>query len=109
MAFPRKVKVLNTTYTVSWPETPEEEAFIETSWGKTQFPTQRILLHRKQLDDQLCESVLHEVIHTCLFQTTLGTDQEFADKYEEQLVYSLTPILLRVLRDNPKLAEYLLS
>ena len=54
------------------------------------------------------ETVLHEIIHACghaagVKWTTTGDDAE------EDTIESLSPTLLAALRDNPRLATYLLD
>ena len=57
---------------------------------------------------QLAETLLHEILHCCWSQTALKID-ESTSELEEQVVASLSPLLLGVLRSNPKLIKYLLS
>ena len=47
-------------------------------------------------------TVLHEILHACA--DVVGVDD---DKAEERVVTVLSPALLQVLRDNPRLVEWL--
>lgn len=51
------------------------------------------------------ETLLHEVLHTCT--DIVGIDKEMTDETEEKVVNRLAPVLLAVLRDNPRLVAYL--
>lgn len=52
----------------------------------------------------LMDTVLHEALHACM--SAHGIDAGDHDN-EERLVRALTPALLALLRDNPKLVAYL--
>ena len=51
------------------------------------------------------ETVLHELMHAIWHQTTL--DRTYTDEQEEQVVWSLAPFILALLRENPRLVAYL--
>lgn len=53
------------------------------------------------------ETVLHEVLHT--ITDMIGERMRLGSDREEEIIRSLSPALLMVLRDNPKLVAYLLS
>lgn len=53
------------------------------------------------------ETLLHEVLHMCLFVT--GTDMLIEDDVEEKIVRPMAMALFGVLRDNPKFVAYLLN
>ncbi len=105
---PLKVRVLSTTFTVATAKGIEEEQSIGGDWGKTLLGAQRIILGTGQAPETLRDTVFHEVIHACFFNTGLASDDEFKAR-EEAIVRALTPILLDVLRRNPKLVTYLIS
>jgi hypothetical protein len=54
-----------------------------------------------QAPSMLRDTVLHEVMHAVFVGMELSEDDE------EKFVSRLTPVLLAVLRDNPKLVEFL--
>ncbi len=51
------------------------------------------------------ETLLHEVLHQCLFMA----GQENDTKVEERIVRAMAMVLIAVLRDNPALVTYLTS
>lgn len=53
------------------------------------------------------DTVLHEVLHAIAFMSGYCNELEHAT--EERMVRALTPWILGVLRDNPKLVDYLLA
>ena len=55
----------------------------------------------------VAETLLHEILHMCLFVT--GTDQMLEDDVEEKVVRPMAMALFGVLRDNPKLVQFLTS
>lgn len=76
--------------------------------GETQNHDSTIVVRRPgQSPDCERDTMLHEVLHATLFVSGLSHPLEH-DK-EEELVRTLTPWLLAVLRDNPALMAYLLD
>ncbi|MFZ4431667.1 MAG: hypothetical protein ACOYOQ_00570 [Microthrixaceae bacterium] len=61
-----------------------------------------ISLHPNQSGDRLRATLLHEVIHALCDVAAVDDD-----KAEEAVATRLAPLLLDVLRDNPRLVEYL--
>lgn len=53
------------------------------------------------------ETVLHELMHAAWNQTSLAKKVSSDD--QEEAVWALAPLLLSVLRDNPKLVSYLVE
>ena len=51
------------------------------------------------------ETLLHELIHAVM--DLAGLSQELADEAEEMYVRRISPVLLDVLRRNPKLVQFL--
>lgn len=49
------------------------------------------------------ETLLHEVLHACT-SPLLNGEEQLSD---EKFVTGVSPVLLQVMRDNPKLLEYL--
>lgn len=76
-------------------------------YGTTEVGTTTITLAPGMSGSQQRDTFLHEVLHAVLSLT--GWDHRLGDKREEQLVRSLTPALLEVLRDNPKVVKWLTS
>ena len=53
------------------------------------------------------ETLLHESLHAIWNQTFLATKYSSAE--EEDIIYTITPRLVALLRDNPKLVEELMK
>ena len=53
------------------------------------------------------ETVLHELLHHAFTQTVL--EKMFTDEQEEQIIWGLSPLILQMWRENPKLRDYLLG
>lgn len=79
-----------------------------TEDGVTDFDRDRIILKATLAKGSLRDVFLHELLHAIFDQ--LPTKRELAEvrkDLEEDIVYALTPRLIALLRDNPKLVEYL--
>ncbi len=102
---PKSVQVGPHVYTITY-----EKGLVSAtdgSSGATGADTQSILV-----DDQLGstverETVLHEVLHAVWTQTLL--DLTLDDNQEEQVIWSLSPRLLDVIRSNRSLIYWLMS
>lgn len=70
---------------------------------------QQILVGLNLAPDYERDTVLHESLHAIIAHTILERMEPWDDKIEEAVVRSLAPGLLQLLRDNPKLVEYLTS
>ena len=53
------------------------------------------------------ETILHELLHGAWNMTTL--DRIYDADMEENILYSLSPLIVGLLRDNPPLVRYLLE
>ena len=66
-----------------------------------------VLSEEQQAEAQQRDTVLHELLHTVIAQG-LGAPLKELDKAAEEMVVGfLAPRILGLLRDNPKLVEYL--
>ncbi len=72
--------------------------------GITRAADLKILVAPHQHPFVRMDTVLHETLHACI--TAHGIDAGDHDT-EERLIRALTPALLALLRDNPKLVSYL--
>lgn len=65
----------------------------------------------EQADDQLADTVLHELLHAVIGQTSLWSEGgPLTDPaVEEVVVAALTPWLLGIVRDNPDLVAFLVG
>ena len=69
----------------------------------------RIDIQKELKGDQLINTVLHEIIHALVYNSSLNQDGGplTDDKHEEQVVNSITNWLLNVFWENPWLIELL--
>ena len=74
-------------------------------YGLTEPVSQLIHIDPTLAASQMRDTVLHEVLHACL--SLIGADEFLSPSKEERLVRALSPALLQVLRDNPKLVRFL--
>lgn len=70
--------------------------------GTCRFDSLQILVKKRQRRTKQQETLLHEVLHSCTYPNLIGkkvTDEDFVE--------TTAPLLLQVLKDNPKLLAYL--
>jgi hypothetical protein len=108
MTFPQKVKVGHVRYTL---RVEKGLASIAGATGTCGEDTQLILVDDQVGPDQERDTVLHELLHAIFFASNVksilpGDDTK---ELEEKLILSTATRLLELLRDNPKLVEYLTS
>lgn len=77
----------------------------ERAAGRMKFIAQEILLQPGQAPDYERDTVLHESIHAVI--AAVGFTNWFPEDKEEELVRTLSPLILQLLRDNPRLVAYL--
>lgn len=68
-----------------------------------------IEVRTKQSPSGLRDTVIHEALHAILYLAGLLNALELNHETEERLVVTLAPWLLALLRDNPKLVDFLLE
>jgi hypothetical protein len=110
MSRPTKVKVGHVLFTIKWVDKddwkdPETDGTMEMSSGTIEInvgPEESMEIHRQ-------ECLMHEILHA-VFATTQITHEKWhrLDDVEEHVVRYTSPTLMNVLRDNPKVLEYLL-
>lgn len=95
------LRVLGKTYWVTVIDQPELAIDGARVYGVTNNKQQHINLDRNQGFDQIRETLLHELIHVWegSFKITI--------KHED--VYSLAVFLYSVMKDNPKLVNWLME
>jgi hypothetical protein len=96
---PRKIKVGPFTYRI------ERGTVRDDEQGNTLFERQRIAIRPGLAPGLEAEVVTHECLHTLTELT--GQAARLGPKREEELVRALAPALLALLRENPRLVEYL--
>jgi hypothetical protein len=103
---PRSVKVGATPYSVRYSSRLSDNGEV----GSTTFISQSIELLPGQGPDYERDTLLHEVLHAVVFNTNLRSMEGWReDGREEAIVQALAPVLLQVLRENPRLIDYLLE
>ena len=104
---PKTVKVGWNTVKLSF----VEPSFIKESDCFGQYISRECKIEiQKELEgDQLINTVLHEIIHCIIYNSSLNQDGGplTEDKSEEQVTNSITNWLLNVFWDNPWLIEFL--
>ena len=99
---PKKVRVGPFVYEI----TPIKEMGATDQAGGVDLSGQAIIYDPGLHSMQERDTILHELLHCIIFQTPLRktiTDQE----EEERLVWTLSPRILALLRDNPQFVKYL--
>lgn len=108
---PRRLKVGHLSYTVEVDAKRCREA--DVTYGQSDMRDSTILLSPEQSAGQLRDTMLHEVLHCVMDQTNIrhGGDKALipTGDDEERLIHALSPALLAVLRDNPRLIAFLLE
>lgn len=107
---PRKLKVGPSTYAIR--DDADEMNRIsrrekDDLFGYCDHRHLTIHIDPDQADDYKRETVLHEVLHAVVSLTNLS--EEWGVEKEERMVARVAPLLLGVLRDNPKLVAYLVA
>lgn len=102
MKFPSKVKVLGRVYKMRSDATTNA---LANSEGLHNPRGDEILLDTTVAPAQLRDAVLHELLHAVWYASAL--DQKYTSTDEEDAIWTLTPLILALLRDNPKLVKYL--
>jgi hypothetical protein len=101
---PRNILIGHAYYTVKYDKSLNANA---GALGVTGTETQQIHLDPQMGPDVERETLLHECLHGCWYQTLL--DRQYRDKQEEDIIYTMAPKILELLRSNPELVEFLLE
>ena len=101
---PKRIKVGPFTF-----DTVEDDAALNVLGGSgaMNYDLQVIVYGTGSASEQLKDTVLHETLHAIIRQTRLYESNDEWVKLEEGLVQAMTPILLGVLRENPRLVTFL--
>ncbi len=101
---PSVVRVGPHTYTIT-----SENGLSKTAGvtGVAGTETQTILIDSQLGDSVEQETVLHELLHAAWTQTLL--DRKFSDEKEEDVIWTLAPRILALLKDNRSLVYWLLK
>lgn len=98
-SLPTSVKIAAYTYEVGFGLTADE--------GSIHHEGQTITIHPDRGKDATADTLLHECMHGLFIQTGLRGGEVVSEKTEERIIQAITPMLLLMLRDNPKLVEFL--
>lgn len=101
VARPQTVKVSNHDYLIAWGEIQTDTN--EFLYGRT-VPRLTVI----QINDQVAKSqqrdtLLHELLHAAINETHL----KFGEDAEEEVIRVMTPLLLQIIRENPKVVRWL--
>jgi hypothetical protein len=103
---PLRLDILGIPFEVIWNDNADhdesgDEASIEIG-------TQRVLMFSQTFGpDHERRVMLHEILHGIISLT--AQEDRFTAKGEEQIVDSMSTVLLQVLRSNPHLVSYLVD
>jgi hypothetical protein len=100
---PKYVKILHKWFKITF---DPDLTRIADAAGVCGPDTQDVRIDGQLGRDTERETVLHELMHGIWNLTLL--DRIYTEDQEEQVIWSLAPLLLTMLRDNPALVEYLL-
>ena len=64
----------------------------------------QILIRQRLRKSKAQEILTHEILHACTYPALVDEDKRYSD---EEFIESMSPVLLRVIQDNPDLLEYL--
>lgn len=103
MPLPKKAKVGPHTYTLRAVENLES---LTDQTGGVTFSEAVIVYDPAQAHTQLRDTLLHELLHCVIFETPLRKELKDSEE-EEKLVWTLSPRILALLRDNPQLVAFL--
>ena len=103
MVIPRTIKVGPHVYSVVR-KTVEE---MPDALGNTDFDANEIRIRKSLRGSKQAEVLLHELLHATTYPSFTGVYEGEEKLMTEELVNAVAPVLLQVLKDNPKLVEYL--
>ena len=105
---PSHVQISAFNYTISVDQDYLDKEGAErgkTLVGLSELNDQKITIS-EAADDYMADTLLHEILHQCIMVTGIEIRNL---KLEEQLITTITPMLLDTLRRNPEVVEYLLG
>ena len=75
--------------------------------GNSDFDKVEIMVRKGLRKSKAQEILLHELLHACTYPSFTGVYEGEEKLMTEEFVNAVAPVLLQVLKDNPKLVEYL--
>lgn len=100
---PRTIKVGPHVYTVVRATAEDKPDIL----GHADFDAMEIVLRKGLRTTKLKEILLHELLHCCTYPSFTGVYEENEKYTPEDIVNAVAPPLLQMLKDNPKLVEFL--
>jgi hypothetical protein len=108
---PKSINIGGYVYSVTVDEALANVVALDNGEGRvlgaTRYRHQSIVLDPDQHPQQLRDTLLHEVLHA--LNDTAYALGDPRTPIEEETILRLTPPLLTLLRDNPKLVEFLVE
>ena len=102
---PKKVRIGHATYEVACNREMDQSLVEDGLAGKSNGNLLKIAVRSNFPPATQAETLLHEILHQCLFVTGLELDTQD----EEKVIRPLSMALFGVLRNNPRLVTYLTS
>lgn len=115
---PSKVKILNHTWTIVEESLEPEDGSDYPNYGKCERFDQVITINKDMTVDNKRVTLLHELLHACRYSNgNPGLLPDFTDVSKEEIILTWEHMLLglyeepflSILRNNPKVVEYLVS
>ena len=105
IARPKEIRIMGSLYRISFLKNLKEDC------GETRLDLKRIYINPTMTMDVQKETLLHEILHCCLIDLFCqsGMDSKNLEIIEETIVLHLSPRLFQVLRDNPKVLNWLIA
>lgn len=104
---PKRVRIGHATFDVKTDPSTQLDLADRNLAGESDGNRLTLKVNTAYPPGTVAETLLHEVLHMCLFVT--GTDSLIEDDVEERVIRPMAMALFGVLRDNPKLVTYLLN
>lgn len=104
MSFPSRVQVGHKVFAVRYEVGLTKLADVT---GGCMPDTEEVLIDSKLGPATERETILHELMHALWHMTLL--EKAIPSAKQEDIIYTLAPGLLLMLRDNPELVDYLLE
>jgi Zn-dependent peptidase ImmA (M78 family) len=99
---PRKIRIGPTTVKVRIKK-------LEGLFAQYHYEPNEIDVHKGLSEGERRAGLLHELLHAVLHIYGISTVVGLSQQQEEKLILALEAPLLALLRDNPKVMEYLLA
>ncbi len=106
MRLPDAVRIGGRTYTVSTDPHELAASSVEARTGllgQCDRRAQRILVDLEQHDQQIADTVVHELLHAAT--ELAGLSDELGEELEEKVVARLAPIVAQTIAENPELVK----